>query len=491
MAELADALDLGSNIARCVGSTPSLPTKVMRVTVDSKKGLKTNLKVFVEKKTIEEKIVNRLAELSKTANIKGFRPGKVPVQVLKRQFGKAVYGEVLEKILRETSAQAIEEKKLKVAGQPKLNLKSYGEGKDLNYTLEIDELPNVKLKNLDNIKFTEYEINITESETKKRIEEIAKNQNNFVDKKENEPAVNGDLVVFDYEATIDDKTFEGGQGKNAQLVLGKDLFIQGFDKQLIGSKKNKAVDVKVKLPENYPKKELSNRQANFKCKILSIKMSKPMTINDEFAKNLGAKDLGDLKKLVTKQVQSQYKNSLDSLSKENILNQLEKMHDVEIPENLIQQELELISQGLKKEDIEKNKNKSEKIAKKRIKLGIILNELGEKNNLKVDEQEIRNEIQKQVQSMPSQEKQVLEYYQKNPSAAASLRGSLYEEKIINLIKNKSKQVKKTISISEAEDILKKGYQTQNVGEPKEKKDVSKEPKKTVKTSQKKKKIRKK
>ena len=139
----------------------------MKVTVDSKKGLKTNLKVFVDKKTIDEKIGIRLNELSKTVNIKGFRPGKVPTHVLKRQFGKAVYGEVLEKILKETSTKALEEKKIKVAGQPKLDLKSHGEGKDLNYTLEIDELPFVKLKSLDNIKFIDYEVKVTEDEEKK------------------------------------------------------------------------------------------------------------------------------------------------------------------------------------------------------------------------------------------------------------------------------------------------------------------------------------
>jgi len=232
----------------------------MRVTVDSKKGLKTNLKVFVDKKTIEEKIGIRLAELSKTVSIKGFRPGKVPADVLKRQFGKAVYGEVLEKILKETSAKALEEKKIKVAGQPKLDLKSYGEGKDLNYTLEIDELPSIKLKSLDTIKFTDYEIKVTEDETNKRIDDIAKNQNNFKDKSENEIAKNGDLVAFDYNATIENKNFEGGEGKNTQIVLGKDLFIKGFDKQLLGVKKNQVKEVTATLPENYPKKEFVNKR---------------------------------------------------------------------------------------------------------------------------------------------------------------------------------------------------------------------------------------
>ena len=463
----------------------------MKVTVDSKKGLKTNLKVFVEKKTIEEKMGVRLTELSKTVNLKGFRPGKVPADVLKRQFGKAVYGEVLDQILKETSTKAIEEKKIKVAGQPKLDLKSYGEGKDLNYTLEIDELPSIKLKSIENIKFIDYEIKVTEKEIEKRIDDIAKNQNNFKDKNENETAKNGDLVAFDYDATIENKSFEGGQGKNTQIVLGKDLFIKGFDKQLLGVKKNQVKEVTATLPENYPKKEFVNKKANFKCKILNVKKPETVKVDDQFAKNLGAKDLKDLKQLTNKQIENQYKMSLEELSKEKILNQLEKMHDVQLPDNLVQQELTIISQHLKKEDKEKNKKESEKIAKKRIKLGLILNELGEQNNLKVDEQELRNEIQKQVHSMPGQQKQVLEYYQKNPSATVSLRGSIYEEKIINLIKQKSKQTKKTISLREADEIIKGDTQIRKHSKPSTEKEETKKPKKAVKSQEKKKKIRKK
>ncbi len=459
----------------------------MKVTLDSKKGLKTNLKIFVDKKTIEEKIRLRLLELSKTINLKGFRPGKVPLDVLKRQFGKAIYGEVLEKVLQETSAKAITEKNIKVAGTPKLNVKSHGEGKDLNYTLEIDVLPSIKLKSIADIKFTEYEINVSEENTKKRIEEIAKNQNNFENKNEKELAENEDLVFFDYEATIDNKSFDGGKGKNTQVVLGKDLFIKGFDKQLLGVKKNEEKEVLVTLPENYPKKELANKKASFKCKIINIRKAAPVKIDDQFAKNLGAKDLNDLKQLVTKQMQSQYKMNLEAISKESILNQLEKLHEVDVPHNLVQQELDLITQGLKKEDIEKNKKDSEKIAKKRIKLGLILNELGEKNKLKVNEQEIKNEIEKQVQSMPGQQKQVLEYYQKNPSATASLRGSIYEQKIIDLIKQKTKQIKKTISVKEAEQLIKEHHKVhEHIKE-----DVPKKPKKTVKSSKQSKKIRKK
>jgi len=469
----------------------------MKVTIDSKKGLKTNLSVIVDKKTIEQEIANRIEELSKTVNIKGFRPGKVPAEVLKRQFGKAVYGEVLEKVLKETSAKALEDKKIKVAGQPKLDLKSYGEGKDLNYTLEVNSLPSISIQSLDNIKYTDYEIKVSEQEVKKKIDDIAKNQDNYKDKNEKDKAENGDLIIFDYNATIENKTFEGGEGKNTQIVLGKDLFIKGFDKQLLGTKKNQSIKVQAILPENYPKKEFAKKSAVFNCKINNIKKSEPVKIDDEFAKNLGAKNLADLKELVTKQIQNQYKMSLDGISKENVLDQIEKIHNIEIPENLIEQELSLITQTLKKEDVEKNKKNNEKIAKKRIKLGLILNEIGEKNNLKVEEEELKNEIQKQVQSMPNQQKQVLEYYKKNPSAASSLRGSIYEEKILNLIKKKSKQTKKIISIDEAEKFLKleheKHHNHDHEEHPVKSADItkSKKSKKIDKSSSSKKKIRKK
>ena len=468
----------------------------MKVTVDSKKGLKTNLSVFINKETVNGKIEEKLKELSKTVNLKGFRPGKVPASVIKSQFGKAVYGEVLEKILQETSIQAIKEKNIKVAGQPKLDLKSHGEGKDLKYTLEIDELPVIKIQPMENLKFTDYEINVTGKEVDKRISEIAKNKNEFKEKKESEKAANGDLVIFDYEATVENKTFEGGKGKNTQIVLGKDLFIKGFDKGLIGTKKNDEKIVPCILPDNYPKKEYANKKSEFKCKILMVKRPVPINIDDTFAKNLGAKDLSDLKLLVTKQIQNQYKSSLETITKENILDQLEKLHDINLPNNLIEQELSLITQGLKKEDIEKNKKESEKIARKRIKLGLILNEIGENNSLKVSEQEFNKEIQKQVQSMPGQEKQIMEYYQKNPSASNSLRGSLYEEKIIDLIKQKSKKIKKTVTLDEADKILKLDHEKRHDHSHKHSKDAiskdsSKKSKKVVKSSVNKKKIRKK
>ena len=459
----------------------------MKVTIDSKKGLMTDLKVVVDKKTINDQIIGRFEELKKTINLKGFRPGKVPVEILKRQFGKLVYGEVLDKVLKETSTKALEDKKIKIAGQPKIDLKSHGEDKDLEYTIHVEQLPNVKIRGMENIKITTYEVKTSQEDIDNKIKEIAKNQNNFKNRKDGESAKKGDLVGFDYKATVEGKNFEGGEGKNTQVVLGRDLFIKDFDKQLIGVTKNINKTVDVTLPDNYPHKEYSNKKAKFTCTITSIKEPDTIKINDEFAKTLGAKDLNDLKTIVSKQIQHQYKSTLDTVTKKEILNQLEKFKDIDIPNSLIQQEIEIITHGMKKEEIEKNKKLNEQAAKKRIKIGLILNEFGEQNNLKVNEEEIKNEIQKQIHMMPAQAKQVSEYYHKNSSAVASLRGGIYENKIISLIKEKAQSTKKTISIKEAEKIILKQNnepKKSGVGEQKIQKISAKKGHKTKKVSKK-------
>jgi len=430
----------------------------MKVTIENKKGLEKEIKVFIEKKTMNTYMDEKYEEVKTTVNLKGFRPGKVPKEVLKRQFGKAIFNEVLDKVLKETSTKAIEENKIKPAGQPKLDLKIFGEDKDLEYIISVTELPKVEIKSLENLKYDDYQVKIEASEAEKRIKEIAKNQNNFIEVDKDTKSSDGNLVIFDYKAKIENKDFTGGEGKNTQLILGKDLFIKGFDKQLIGVKKgdNKIVDAT--LPENYPQKEFANQKAKFDCQIIAIKKSENTKINDEFAKNLGAKDLSDLKILITKQINDEYKNSLDILTKTQILKELENFKVEAIPQNMIEEEVKILSQGMSDDEIKKNKKKFETKAKTRIKVGLILNEFGEQNKIKVEEHEIQAEVQKQLRMMPGQEKMLMDFYQKNPQALASLRGNVYEEKIINSIKSKAKPNKKEITKEEAEKILK---ETQN------------------------------
>ena len=467
----------------------------MKVTVENIKGLNKDLKVLIDKETMNSYMDEKYEEIKGTVNLKGFRPGKVPKEILKKQFGKAVFGEVLDKVIKETSTKALEDNKIKPAGQPKLDLKTYGEDKDLEYIISVTELPKVEIKSVENIKFDDYSVKIDKNETDKRLKEIAKNQPSFKETGEGTKAKEGDLVVFDYNATVDEKTFKGGEGKNTQLTLGKDLFLKGFDKQLIGVKKGDEKIVDATLPENFPEKDLVNKKAKFTCKILSIKNPDQVKIDNEFAKNLGAKDLNDLKLLITKQINDEYKNSLDRLSKNQILKEIEKFKVDQIPENLIEEEVKILSQSMSDEDAKKSKKNFEEIAKKRIKVGLILNEFGEKNQIKVTEQELQAEVQKQIRMMPGQEKMVMDFYQKNPSAVAQLRGTVYEDKIINLIKAKAKGIKKEISKDEAEKILK---QSQNQDQEVETKKVSnkktkvkKEPKISSKPKPSKKKVSKK
>ncbi len=425
----------------------------MKIEIQSQKGLRTVLSVVVDKKTIQLKMDERLSQLQKEIALKGFRPGKVPPSLIKSQFGKSVYGEVIDKILRETSSEAILKKNLKVAGQPKIDLKQFGEGKDLNYELQIDCLPNIILKPLDKLKANDYKIKIEKNVVEKKLKEIAEQNKQFKDKNDNEKSIYGDQIIFDYSANIDGIKFDGSEGKGVQIELGKDLFLKGFDEQLIGVKKGEIKSVKAILPNNHPKKELANKNTIFKCKILNVKKQIESKIDDNLAKLMGAKNITDLRALIEKQISSQYTQALNSVTKKEILDQLEKNHSVEIPKNLIEQETSLITKNLKTEDKEKYKRDNEALAKSRIKIGLILNELGEKNNLKISDEEVSSEINKQIKGMPGQEKMVLEYYQKNPSAYQSLKGSMYEEKIINLIKSKIKINKKEIDTKEAEKII--------------------------------------
>ena len=426
----------------------------MKVTIENKKGLNKDLKVFIDKKTITSYVDEKYEEVKKSVTLKGFRPGKVPREILKKQFGQAIFGEVLDKVLKDTSTKALQENKIKPAGQPKIDLKTYGEDKDLEYIISVTELPKIDIKTLENIKFDEFKVKIDNKETEKRIQDIAKSQKNFEDVDPAKVANEGDLVVFDYKATVDGNNFKGNEGKNTQLEIGKDLFIKGFDKQLLKVRKNDEAKVSVKLPDNFPEKELIGKNAIFVCKITAVKKPKKVNIDDDFAKNLGAKDLNDLKGLISKQINEEYKNSLDSLSNRQILDEIDKIKLDQIPENLKEQEVKILSQGMKEDELNKNKKNLENKAVKRIKTGLILNEFGEQNKINVTEQEMQVEIQKQLRMMPGQEKILQEYYQNNPSVLSNLRGQLYEEKILKEIKIKAKSNLKEITKEEADKLLK-------------------------------------
>ena len=411
------------------------------------------MSIFVDKKIIQQKLIGRLEKIKSEVSLKGFRPGKVPASLIQKQFGKAIYGEVLDTILKESSAKAIEEKKIKISGQPKIDLKSFGEGKDLNYDLQLDLMPEIKLQNLDKIKYDNYKVKIDNKIVNEKLNDIKKNHKRFVDVDSSYFSKKGDQITFDYSATVDNKKFEGSEGKDIQIEIGKNLFIPGFDEKLLNIKKNETKEIETNLPSNYPKKELAGKKTLFSCKISNIKQPKESKLDDELSKSLGFKNLEDLKKNVENQISHQYQISLDTIAKKDILDKLEKSHSIEIPSHLIESELKLITQNLSNDDKEKNKQKNEKIAESRIKIGLILNEYAEKNNIKINEEEIKSYVEKQAKQMPGQENMIFDYYKKNPNALTGIRNLLYEEKIINFIKSKSISSIINITSSQAEELI--------------------------------------
>jgi len=453
----------------------------MKVTVTSTKGLSANLSVLVESKEIEKKIEARLIELKNSINLKGFRPGKAPIALLKKQFGQSVYGEVAEKILQESTYEALKENKITPASQPKIDIKSSGEGKNLEFTITVEKVPEIQKLDLEKISLTKYEVKSEKKDIDERIKYIADGNKKYVDK--NDKASNDDLVVFDFEATIDGKSFEGNKGEKLQIVLGKDLFIPGFDKQLVGCIKGDEKIAKVNLPDNYPNKDLAGKLSEFKCKILDVKKAENQKIDDTFAKNMGAKDLKDLEEMISKQISREFQNVSDQLLKKEILDELDKKYKFELPKSLLDDEIKNVEHTLIHEKMEELRAKGEKfkhehdhdkiklddkdkktaldISKRRVKLALLLNKTGEENQIKVTQEELKFELENQLRNYPGQEKNIRDFYQKNPNELVKLRGPVFEDKVIDLIKSKAKITTKTLSKDELIKLFNKDQDVPN------------------------------
>ena len=453
----------------------------MKVTVESNKGLSSELKVIVEKKEIEKKIETRLLELKDTINLKGFRPGKAPMELLKKQFGSAVYGEVLEKTLQQSAFDALKEKKITPANQPKIDVKKSGEDQDLEFTISVEQVPEIEKIDFNKITLNKYEVKSDKQEIDERLKNIAEGNKKYVEKKDK--AIKNDLIVFDFVATVDGKDFDGNKGEKLQIVLGKDLFVPGFDDQLIGVKAGDEKIAKVNLPNNYPKKELAGKEAEFKCKIIEVKKGEDQKIDDAFAKNMGAKDLKDLEEMISKQISREFQNVSDQLLKKEILDELDKKYNFELPKSLLEDEIKNVEHTLVHEKMDELRAKGEKfkhehdhdnikldnkdkkdaldIAKRRVKLALLLNKTGEENQIKVTQEELKFELEKQLRNYPGQEKNIRDFYQKNPNELIKLRGPVFEDKVIDLIRSKAKITTKTLSKDELVKLFNKDQDGSN------------------------------
>ncbi|MCH2547050.1 MAG: trigger factor [Alphaproteobacteria bacterium] len=431
----------------------------MQIKETAKKGLKREYTVVVPAKDIEAQTQAKLLEVGKTAKIAGFRPGHVPVSMLKQRYGKSVMGEVLESAVHNAQHKVIDEKKLRPALQPEIKIKSFDDGKDLEFDMVVElfpEVPEIDLKNIEIVKPT---YDITDKEINEAIERIASRNQSRTPKADSAKAVKGDAVRIDFKGMKDGVAFEGGTAENFNLELGSGQFIPGFEEQLIGAKKGDKKNVEVTFPEEYHAPDLAGQPVVFEVKVHEVLEASSPKINDEFAKGIGFEDVKSLKEMITEHLSKDYDQYVRNKMKKDLFDQLEDICTFEVPEGMVESEFKQIWAKLKQaqeqgdpsvsgrddKDLEKEYRA---IAERRVRLGVYLAELGRAQKVQVSQQELMNAVVEQARQFPGQEQQVVEFYQKNPNHIEELRGPIFEDKVVDNVFGKIKTKEKKFSLEE-------------------------------------------
>ncbi len=438
----------------------------MAVNQTLSKGLKREFEVIITNNEINKLVDQKLETIAKEANLPGFRPGKVPVAVVKNRFGKQVLGEVVRESVDSATKETMEKNKLTPSSQPKIEIVSFEEGEDLKAKLSVEIMPDFEIPDLSLLEITKPIVKLSEKDINEAVEKIAKENVGTKVITKNRPAKKGDTLVIDFIGKIDDKPFEGGEAKGHNLKLGSNTFIPGFEEGLIGSIKGKTKSVKVTFPKDYQAKSLANKIAVFEVTINEIKEDVEHKINDEFAKTLGMNDLNALKKAVSEQITKQHDQASREKAKRQILDKLADAVSFDLPETLEQEEYNNICKAMNPNskpvsdkadqpelEPDKGMSKEEKvdaseIAKRRVRLGLLLSEIGRQNGIKVEEDDTRNAMMREIQKYPGQEKQIMEYFKNNPQAQQQLSGPIFEDKIIDFILELAKVNEKTVSIDD-------------------------------------------
>lgn len=417
----------------------------MQISQVSAEGLKRQFKVVLPAGDLAQQVDTRLVDLARQVRMPGFRPGKAPVALIKKQYGRAVLGEVLQETVQQATQKTITDNGLKPALDPKIDVaKGFEDGGDFECTLDFEVLPDVVPGDLKSIQLEKLVADIPDAEVEKALERIAGEQRSF--SKVERAAANGDLVVFDFAGTVDGVAFEGGTAENYELELGSGRFIPGFEDQLVGAQAGDAKDVKVTFPGDYGAKNLAGKDAVFACKVHEVRGAEKVPVDDELAKKLGLDDLKALGDAVRKQIEEEYGNFSRTKLKRNLFDKLNDMHSFDLPPTMVEMEFDSIwkqvsesPEQLQKELSELGKSEEQAksdyraIAERRVRLGLLLSEIGRLNNIEVKGEEVTRAMIEQARRFPGQERKVMEFYQKNSEAMARLRAPIYEDKVVNFV----------------------------------------------------------
>jgi len=445
----------------------------MQVKEIKSKGLKHEFQVIIPSAHIEKKMVERLEYHGRSIRISGFRPGKIPLEVLKKRYGAAVRNEVIEEVIKESNQKVIQDKNLRPSLQPEIKINSAKDGVDLDYVITFETLPEIKTPKLDQYSFEKMSASVDKNHIDQSLKNLSQGYRSKEDHKPDHKASKGDIAVIDFEGNLEDgQKIEGGSGKNVELELGSNSFIPGFEDQLINAKAGDTVDVKVSFPKDYHAKELAGKAAEFSVKVHKIQKAVDPKIDAEFAKKLGVDSVEKLEKIISDKLQEEYKRMSFLLSKRAVLDKLAEDNKFEVPENLVDNEFKVIWEEIKKEhqaeEAQSKKKKGEKstdlddpklkkqyqeIAERRVRLGLLLAEIGRENKIDVTQKELEKAVLEQARQYPGQEKKIFDYFREHPHALASLKAPIFEDKVIEFILQKAKIKEKTVSFEELEKAV--------------------------------------
>jgi trigger factor len=423
----------------------------MQITETISEPLHREFTVLIGASDLEAKLTGKIAEMQPKVHLKGFRPGKAPVSFLKKTYGKSLMGDIVNETINESSERLLKDKEIKPATTPRVDFVNPLDNviagtADLEFTMKVDLMPDFALANLSELKAERLVADVSDDAIEEALKRLADSQKTYTDKGERATAEKGDAVTIDFEGKIGGEAFEGGKAEGFDLTLGSGAFIPGFEDQLIGVKAGDEPNVTVQFPENYGAANLAGKEAVFAVKVKTVKAPNDVVINDELATKLGLESLDELKKRIREQLQGEYARASRTHLKRRILDTLDTSHSFDLPGGMVQAEFEAIwaqvqaelqREGATPEDEGKTEDelKAEyrSIAERRVRLGLVLAKIGEQNAITVGQDEVNRALAARARQFPGQEKQVIEYYTRNPQAMAELRVPLFEDKVVDFL----------------------------------------------------------
>ena len=400
--------------------------------------------VVISAQDFQDKITAKLEEVRKEAKIQGFRPGQAPMNLIKTKYENAVKGEVLDDLIQERATKILEENKVRPALRPKIELTTFEDGKDIEFKMDVEALPEIKPADLTKLEVKKLVATATDKEINAALEKLANAKKTTVPCDEKRETKTDDVIVIDFTGTIDGEEFKGGKGKDYYLALGSNTFIPGFEEQLTGKNIGEEVDVNVTFPETYHAKDLAGKKALFKVVIKELRKMSTPEINDEFAKMFGSESLEKLKEMIKTELDKEYANIARMHTKRALLDALADSHSFEVQQGMVDLEFDSIWKQFEEakknnqlDDEEKSKSEDDlkteyrQIAERRVRLGLLLAEIANENKITLTQEDLTKAVMAEARRYPGQEKIVFEYYQKNPQALDSLRAPLFEEKVVD------------------------------------------------------------